>query len=237
MIKKKKAMELNRKMTTLYKLTDAQGCTRNGTQWGAGVKNKATGYEGKGLCSDAYIHAYEHPLLALFVAPIHVIWPGIRLWKAEGEVAIRDGQMKCGCRELTTVCELQLIPISVEQRVRFAIGCAWPSAATPWREWALQWLQGRDRSEAGADSAMRWAGSSRARTAASAAAWAARSETGPVYVGATDRAAEGAAWAADRVVGVDLRVCADWAWKQRPITELHEHAPWLRGPGSINYQG
>ena len=52
-------------MITLYKLTDGDGQTRGGTQWGPGVSHSGTG---KGeLCGPGWIHAYEHPLIAVLL--------------------------------------------------------------------------------------------------------------------------------------------------------------------------
>ena len=79
-------------MIKLYKLTDRDGQTRNGTQWGPGMSHSGTG---KGeLCGPGWIHAYEHPLIAVLLNPIHAIFQNPRLWEAEGEVGLRDGQIK-----------------------------------------------------------------------------------------------------------------------------------------------
>ena len=95
---------------TLYKLTDQDGRTRAGqageTQWGLGVKHKATGKPGQALCTDGWIHAYKHPLLALLMNPIHAKICNPRLWECEGRIGKRAGQLKCGCRTLTTVREI-----------------------------------------------------------------------------------------------------------------------------------
>jgi hypothetical protein len=111
----------------LYKLTDGSGRTRNETQWGEGITHSGTG-EGP-LCSWGWVHAYEHPLLAAFLFPLHVTWRTLRLWEAEGEIVIRDGQLKCGCRTLTTTKEIPLPEISTAQRVKFARLCADAAAA------------------------------------------------------------------------------------------------------------
>ena len=57
-------------MATLYKLTDARGYTRRFTHWGEGITHTAQG-KGTNMCSPDVIHAYEHPLLAVFMNPIH----------------------------------------------------------------------------------------------------------------------------------------------------------------------
>lgn len=155
----------------LYKLTDANGCTKNNTQWGENVTHRAQGYgAGTGdLCSDRYIHAYEHPLLAVLMNPIHANFDRPRLWEAEGEVVTRDGQLKCGCVELTTIREIPVPVMTTDQRVEFAIRCALAVYnETSFVAWANKWLDGADRSAARAA----WAAGAAAR-AAEAAAWAA----------------------------------------------------------------
>ena len=76
-------------MSKLYKLTDENGQTRGGTQWGPGVSHSGTGCGG--LCSPGWIHAYEHPLVAVLLNPIHGKFRQPRMWEAEGEIALRDG--------------------------------------------------------------------------------------------------------------------------------------------------
>ena len=146
-------------MTKLYKLTDENGRTRGGTQWGPGISNGGTGIGG--LCGPGYVHAYENPLLAVLLNPIHGDFENPRMWEAEGETAKRDGQIKCGCVTLTTVREIPLPAITATQRVRFAILCAKSVFKdADWNVWADNWLSGKDRS-------------ARAAWAAAWAAWAA----------------------------------------------------------------
>ncbi len=212
-------------MANLYKLTDSCGKTHNGTQWGPGVSHSGTG-EG-GLCGPGWIHAYEHPLIAVLLNPIHANFQSPRLWEAEGEVGLRDGQLKCGCRTLTTIREIPLPSITTEMRVRFAIMCAKEVCADfSWNAWADRWLSGGDRSGASADAAATaagaaaeaWAGAWAAKSAAEAAradAWAAKSaawagawaakSAAEAWAGAW--AAKSAAWAA-RVVGHGIDIFA-----------------------------
>jgi len=134
----------------LYKLTDSMGKTYGHTQWGEGVTHKAK--RGKGeLCSDKYIHAYTHPLLAVFLNPIHADFKDPQLWEAEGHVAQNDRGLKVGCKSLTTIREMDLPTVTKEQRVRFAILCALEVCKEEgFRKWADGWLSGEDRSESAA---------------------------------------------------------------------------------------
>ena len=204
-------------MITLYKLTDSYGKTWGNTQWGPGVSHSGTG---KGeLCGPGWIHAYEHPLIAVLMNPIHADFKNPRLWEAEGEIAIRDGQLKCGCRTLTTIREIPLPSITTEMRVRFAIMCAKEVCADfswadfSWNAWADRWLSGEDRSEAAAEAvwaaqaAAAWAAASAAEASAAwAAAWAA--EAAASAASAAYRSAEAAAWAAAEAASRTARASA-----------------------------
>ena len=205
-------------MANLYKLTDSCGKTHNGTQWGPGISHSGTG-EG-GLCGPGWIHAYEHPLVAVLMNPIHADFKNPRLWEAEaeGEVGLRDGQLKCGCRTLTTIREIPLPAVTTEMRVRFAILCAKEVCASysAWNAWADKWLSGEDRTQAAAAEAARaavraWAAWAYERAASASAARAyERAEAAWAAAAASARAAAraSAAWA---VAWAWARAAA-WAW-------------------------
>ncbi len=207
-------------MANLYKLTDGEGKTFGGTQWGPGVSHSGTG-EGE-LCGPGWIHAYEHPLVAVLMNPIHADFKNPRLWEAEGEVGLRDGQLKCGCETLTTIREIPLPAVTTEMRVRFAIMCAKEVCADfSWNAWADRWLSGGDRTQAAAkaawaaaEAAEAWA-SERAEAAWAAAAWAARAARAAraaaeaAEAWASRAAAEAAARAAYRAASAACR--ASWA--------------------------
>jgi len=211
-----------KKMSTLYKLTDSDGQTRGGTQWGPGVSHSGTG---KGeLCGPGWIHAYEHPLIAVLLNPIHADFQNPRLWEAKGEVGLRDtGQLKCGCKTLTTIREIPLPEITEEMRARFAILCAKEvclCSCSTWKAWANKWLSGEDRSVEAAKAAARaaWAAEDAAAAAAAAAraaraawaaaAWAAEAAYRPSWAA---KAAALTAWAAELAAccGMDLAAIAE----------------------------
>jgi hypothetical protein len=193
-------------MANLYKLTDSCGKTHNGTQWGPGISHSGTG-EGE-LCGPGWIHAYEHPLVAVLLNPIHANFRNPRLWEAEGEVGLRDGQLKCGCKALTTVREIPLPKITTEMRVRFAILCAKEVCADlSWNAWADKWLSGEDRTQAAAEASATRARAyerayERAEAAWAAAAWAAwaaraaAARAAKTWAAARAAAEAAAAWAA-----------------------------------------
>ena len=132
----------------LCKLTDQQGQTRGDTQWGPGVTHRAAGAQNQPLCSNGWIHAYEDLLVGVFMNPIHANIRNPRAWECEGEVGLRDGQLKCGCRSLTVTHEIEVPMVTMEHRVRFAIACAWTFGAPSWRKWAANWLDGEERAAA-----------------------------------------------------------------------------------------
>lgn len=103
----------------VYKLTDADGKTRNDTQWGPGVTHTADGKSTE-LCNAHWIHAYQDPLLAVFMNPAHGDFKNPKLWECEGEVGLELPD-KIGCTSLTTVKEIDLPQVTNEQRVRFAL--------------------------------------------------------------------------------------------------------------------
>lgn len=129
----------------LYKLTDSEGWTRkwsnNQCLWGQNVTHSGTG---KGpLCSGGYIHAYEDPLLAVLLNPIHANYKNPLLWEAEGTIALRDDQLKCGCVTLTTIKQIPVPKVTYHQRVDFAILCALAVYNNiEFKEWANDWLYG-----------------------------------------------------------------------------------------------
>lgn len=164
----------------LYKLTDRDGQTHGGTQWGEGIEHTAPGTGD--LCSSGWIHAYTGSetdpgagaLLAVLLNPIHSDFRNPRLWEADGDVGKTDAGLKVGCTRLRTMWEIPAPELTTNQRVRFAVLCALAtcpetSQGARFREWANSWLNGTDRSaQAG------WSAEAQATPAACAAAWAAR---------------------------------------------------------------
>ena len=133
---------------TLYKLTNENGCTFGCTRWGPGIKNVATGDQRQDLYSDGWIHAYESPLLAVLMNPLHAAFQNPKLWEARGVIGKREGQLQCGCRTVTTIRELPLPAVTEEQRIRFAIYCALAVSTNEYFiTWAHNWLNGVGRSE------------------------------------------------------------------------------------------
>lgn len=107
----------------LYKLTTQDGYTRKGkkeeTLWETGVTIKATGCSDV-LCSDGVLHFYRHPLLAVFLNPIHANIRNPKLIECEcGDIVADDG-LKVGVKEATKVADCDLPILSIKQRVLIA---------------------------------------------------------------------------------------------------------------------
>lgn len=151
----------------LFKLTTQDFKTRKGRSneltWGPSVTHSVPG-PGVNMCSDQVIHAYPSALLAVLCNPIHADLKSPVLWEASGTVVASDG-LKVGVKSLTTHNTLPLPKVSPNQAAAFAILCALECrVSSGYREWAEDWLSGKDRSTEAARAA---AG------AAEAAAWSA----------------------------------------------------------------
>jgi hypothetical protein len=160
------------------KLTDEYGCTLGSTYWGPGVRHRADPGPVQ-LCTNTAIHFYsgdtlqEALALAVHMGVVHVGFFNPRAWvfSPEGEV-VSDGT-KCGCKAGTTVEEVDLPKVTLEQRVEVAIRCAWEVCEdAEWRSWAEKWLSGEDRSAYAAGAAA-WGAARLGEAAAEFAAGAA----------------------------------------------------------------
>jgi hypothetical protein len=203
-------------MAKLYKLTTQDHYTRKGAAnqclWGENVTHSGTG-EGD-LCGPGWIHAYEHPLLAALLNPIHANIEAPVLWECYGVVKLRDGELKVGCQTLTTIRQVTLPALTTEFRICFAIKCALKVYKAPaFVKWAKRWLSGEDRSRKAANAAAAYAAN------AGAAAYAAAADAADAaYAAYAAYAAADAAYAAARatraakgkfILKVALEVAAD----------------------------
>jgi len=141
----------------LYKLTDEQGNTRKNTHWDVGTKHEVRRELRictHPLCTSSYIHAYENPLVAVLMNPIHANFKAPILWRAVGWVSRREGELKCGCFSLRIIEKLPLPEISVAQRIRIGIYSALSICSEPdFVLWAKNWLAGTDRTVSAAATA------------------------------------------------------------------------------------
>ncbi|MEK7993680.1 MAG: hypothetical protein AAB403_07735, partial [Planctomycetota bacterium] len=143
----------------VYKLTDKNGQTKNNTQWGEGVTHTADG-NAKDLCNSHWIHAYQSPLLAVFMNPAHADIRKPILWECEAEVGLTKSD-KIGCTSLTTLKKIALPKVTMEHRVRFALLAARAVYAV-WSKYDkdgawLKWCEARLRGDKDAANAAAYA--------------------------------------------------------------------------------
>ena len=130
-----------------FKLTDSKGKTRNNTQWGENVSHTATGTD-PNLCSDGWIHFYMDPQIAVVMNHRHANFKSPILWEAEAEGEVIHESLKSGSKKLTTIKQIPLPEISLNQRIAFGIYCAKEVCKDEqWNGWADKWLSGEDRTQ------------------------------------------------------------------------------------------
>ena len=134
-----------KQITIRYKLTDKYLRTYNNTSW-EHADWKETNGDGD-LCTDQWLHCYSHPLVALFLNPIHANFPQPRLLQVEVDGKTRtDKGLKEGWTRMRKLQEIvDFASPTLEQRVRFAILCALEVYHEKYFvEWARKWLLGVD---------------------------------------------------------------------------------------------
>ena len=178
----------------VYKLTDKEGKTKNGTSWGENVTHEVTG--ALELCKNG-IHAYSDPLLAVLHNPIHGEFEisSAILWECEAsEEHLDDNGMKTCHRWLKTVKKVPIPEINLTQKIAYGILCAKEVCDDKnWNKWALRWLNGEDRSYTSAYAAR---AAAYAADAARAAAYSSDADASDAAYAAASDAARAAAYAA-----------------------------------------
>jgi hypothetical protein len=136
-------------MPDYCKLTHFDRTTYGDCQWIVGEWKETSG-DGP-LCSDGWIHVYEHgPVLAEILSPLHTDHGnGRRMWRVEiGGETKRDGQSKFGVTRCRLLEELPVPDITPQNRIEFAIRCAKRVCRNEeWNEWADRWLKGPGRAD------------------------------------------------------------------------------------------
>jgi hypothetical protein len=182
----------------VYKLTNQNGRTRNNTQWGPNITHEAIGALDQGLCSNAWIHAYESPLVAILRNPQDANFKNPLLWEAIPKGKRKIEALKCGFRKLTTVKQIPLPQFTIINIVAWGILCAKiVYKETNWNLWADDWLNNKNRTVDAAAAA-----ASAAHAAAIHAAHAANAAHAAVAIYAAN-AADAADAAANAAAAVD----------------------------------
>lgn len=200
-------------MVKLYKLVNQSWTTHHSSmKWEIGKRNVIE-IPGKRLCSPEVIHAYTHPLLAVFLNPIHAnIEDPILLEVESFSIVADDNGLKVGVKDMLPIRVMGLPVVTIEQRVSFGILCALRVCNDKdFVLWASKWLSGEDRSKLSAY----WA---EVKATTMATAWAAAAAGAEVAAAvAVARAAAAAAAAAGVVNSSFLVECAKTAvpsWKE-----------------------
>jgi hypothetical protein len=202
-----------------YKLTDQNSQTHNSCQWGEGVTHQTDG-SGE-LCGPGWLHCYTHPLLAVLLNSLHANIYNPVLWEVECSGQRKnDKGLKVGFTVMTTVRQIPLPAITIEQGVKFAILCVKKIYKDKeWNTWADNWLSGKNRTHAAyaaADAAYAAADAAAADAAADAAdaadaAYAAAAAAAYAADAAADAAAADAA-AADAAADAAAHAAAAAAY-------------------------
>jgi len=198
------------------KLTDEKCQTYGRMQWGPNVTHEVAEWTSE-LCSAGVIHYYEGETeqqalaLAILMNPIHGGFSPARAWECEVGGPFVTDRTKSGCASLTTIREIAVPEVTVEQLVEAVLRvvlCVYDEPG--WVAWAEKWLSGEDRSADAAAAAWdaAWAAARDAVDAARDAAVAAARDAAD----AARDAARAAAWAAAR----DAAWAAAWAVNAHP---------------------
>jgi len=135
-------------MKKLCKLTTQNNLTLNNTLWGEGITHQTNGSILKKLCTNSWIHYYNSPYLAVLLNSIHGDFVNPKLWEVKVSGFIKsDRDLKFGATKVTTVKEILLPVISIEQKIAIAILCTLHVYKDKeYREWAKKWLSGECKS-------------------------------------------------------------------------------------------
>jgi hypothetical protein len=183
----------------IYKLTTSQNTTRNSCLWIPEEWKKTSG-DGN-LCGPGWLHAYNDPLVAIFMNPLHASIADPILWQGEARGKFLDDKgLKCGYSEMRIIKRMMPYKFTPEKLVEIAIICAIEAGYDDenFISWTCHWMDRSDRSQETARVAAAeateaaWAAWAARAAARAAAAWAARA-TEAVATEAAAAAAEAAA--------------------------------------------
>jgi hypothetical protein len=126
-------------------------CTYNKTKWKLGEWKETSG-EANRLCSNSWLHAYSHPLLAAMYYSIHTCYgENQRFFKAEWDGKMLKNCDKVGVSKMRLIKEIQLPEITTFQRVKITIKAILKLETNKFDKklqlWAEEWLNGKDRSK------------------------------------------------------------------------------------------
>jgi len=184
-------------MQKYYKLLSKEMTSHNNTKWEIGVPISIL-KEGNTMCSGEVLHCYNHPLLAVFLNPIHANIKEPRLFEIEVDKIVNSDGLKFASKSQTLLKEIPLPEISLQKKIEIGIKIVKTvNKNEKWNLWADQWLSGENRSITAADAAAYAAAN--AADAAANAAYAAAAYAAAAYAAgyAAGYAAAAAGYAAN----------------------------------------
>lgn len=160
-----------------YKLTSQKMRTYNSFQWQLNKWVKRGG-KTKRLCTNSWLHCYNHPLLAVLLNPIHAGIKNPRLFRVNVRGKKLSGDLKFGFTQMRLIKELPVPEFTIIRRIAFSILCVKEVyRGKKWNEWADNWLSNKDRTNktarAVSDAVWNVIGATRATRAASDTIYAA----------------------------------------------------------------
>lgn len=215
------------KIERAWKILKPDLTTHNGCQWVPGKWKKV---EGTGLlCSEGWLHGYRDARLAVVHNPIHANYDPCVLWIAEvkGKV-LHEDYMKSGWSEMRLIEPVAVPAVTTEQRIRYAIKCAWLINNNPvWKKWAVDWIREENRSRQRAEQVWRamWGETAAAEeVAAEEAAARAAAEAATKATRAAARATMAATWAAEAAEAAAAGAAGAAAWAATAAARAAEAA-------------
>jgi hypothetical protein len=185
----------------MYKLVSQNYTSHNGTKWEVGKEVVAQG-AGKEMCTNQVLHCYSNKYLAIIFNPLHANIQNPRLIKVKCDKIVASDGLKFACKKQTMIGEISAPEITTLQKVEFAIRVAMLQyKASSFISWANNWISGKDRTGAAAESA-RFAERAAAWSAERAAAWSAAesAESAARSARFAERAAERAAKKFEKII-------------------------------------
>jgi hypothetical protein len=157
-------------------------------------------------------------MIAVFMDPLHGDYThddDALLWECEGDVCTDDGAL-VGCTRLRALRRIPLPALTLEQRIDIAIRAARVvSYDEAFRQWAIGWLSGRNRSPEAARAVRETMPEVATEAADEAAQAALRTVSAPLWAGdlreAVIRSSAGEAAAAAAEAALAKGVRFDWS--------------------------
>lgn len=139
--------------STLYKVTNERNCSYNGTLWGQNCTRCASGVitdDGQLAINENsskhWLHAYTHPVLAVFFNRIHNPRTKFRVWACTGRPQVMSPEGRVGCIELTTQYIMPTPVITNITRVRIAMEAVRRLyTENTFNLWSMNWMTGVER--------------------------------------------------------------------------------------------